>query len=86
MFSERKPTRTSRKESSYSDATLEKRFRDAVARFEKDGTTGDETLDELVSDYIGFNAFNLGAGPLGHSVEEERQEELIKEHLAKKAR
>jgi hypothetical protein len=83
MFSERTPPQGARKESTDTDVALEKRFRDAVARFEKNGTTGDETLDELVSDYIGYVSFNEAAGTMGLGLEEEHQKELTKEHLKK---
>jgi hypothetical protein len=61
--------------------TLEKRLIQALEMHEKESTTGDAALDELISDYVGILAFNKVAGVLADGAAIERDKKLILDYL-----
>jgi hypothetical protein len=63
--------------------TLEKRFAQMLKKHERDGTTGDSALDELIGDYIGLQALNEVAGVFGDMAAIERDKNLALSYLKK---
>jgi hypothetical protein len=68
-------------ESSKREQDPEARFKQVISLHESKGTTGDSALDELVSDYVGIQAFNEVAGVIGDMAALERDKNLILSYL-----